>query len=254
MRNTSIKYLFLFIISAAAIIVLITFPAIKQNDHYHQFADNREVNAIPNCYNVISNFPFIVFGIFGLALSFKGRVGFSLQYGSFFIGIILTGLGSSYYHVNPNLNTLVWDRLPMTITFMAFFSIIISDFIHLELGKKLLFHLIFIGLLSVCYWYYTETLNKGDLRFYILVQFLPILIIPVIILLFPNNNKSQFYYWLIILVYLIAKFFETCDKEILIRSQFISGHTIKHLFASFAAFILILKIKRGHKLMGEIRL
>jgi hypothetical protein len=34
-----------------------------------------------------------------------------------FLGIFLTGFGSSYYHWNPNDDTLFWDRLPMTLCF-----------------------------------------------------------------------------------------------------------------------------------------
>jgi len=248
MKKSQLKFIFLFAITITAITILFTFPPIKQNENYHHFADAREINGIDNCCNVISNFPFIAFGIWGLLLSFKKRINHSLQYVVFFLGILLTGFGSSYYHLNPNLNTLVWDRLPMTITFMAFFSLIIGDFIQSELEEKIVWHLVFIGLLSVCYWHYTEALGKGDLRFYILVQFLPLLLIPIIILLFQQNKTTSFYYWLIIFAYTIAKLFETFDSEIFLFTNQISGHTIKHLFASLSALILCLKIKQQQQL------
>ena len=34
-----------------------------------------------------------------------------------FLGILLTGFGSAYYHLEPNDQTLFWDRLPMAISF-----------------------------------------------------------------------------------------------------------------------------------------
>ena len=55
----------------------------------------------------------------------------------FFIGIILTGTSSIYYHINPDNDSLLWDRLAMSITFMSFFSIIIWENLDRRLGKIL---------------------------------------------------------------------------------------------------------------------
>lgn len=41
------------------------------------------------------------------------------HYRIFFVGVLLTGLGSAYYHWRRDNATLFWDRLPMTIGFMA---------------------------------------------------------------------------------------------------------------------------------------
>jgi hypothetical protein len=42
-----------------------------------------------------------------------------------------------------------------------------------------------VGLGSVLYWHRTEQQGHGDLRPYLLVQFYPILAIPLLLLLFP---------------------------------------------------------------------
>ena len=44
-----------------------------------------------------------------------------------FLGIALTGFGSSYYHWDPNDRTLFWDRLPMALSFMAILAIVIGE-------------------------------------------------------------------------------------------------------------------------------
>ena len=44
-----------------------------------------------------------------------------------FLGIFLTGFGSSYYHWDPNDDTLFWDRLPMTLCFMAILAASIEE-------------------------------------------------------------------------------------------------------------------------------
>lgn len=108
----------------------------------------------------------------------------------FFVGIFLTGIGSTYYHLNPSNETLFWDRLPMTISFMAFFTIVISEFISKKLGTNLFIPLLTSGIFSLLYWQITESKGVGDLRFYVLVQFLPIILISAILIIYKNSNGS----------------------------------------------------------------
>ena len=102
------------------------------------------------------------------------------------------------------------------------------------------------------YWYFTESAGYGDLRFYALVQFLPILLIPVIILLFKGRTNTNLYTWLVIAAYLIAKVFETYDDHIFEFTQQLSGHTLKHLAAALAPLLFLLglfkrKITEGYE-------
>jgi hypothetical protein len=48
------------------------------------------------------------------------------------------GHGFSYYHLWPGNETLVWDRLPMTLVAMMVFTIIIGEFASLKIGRLLL--------------------------------------------------------------------------------------------------------------------
>ena len=52
--------------------------------------------------------------------------------------IFLTGFGSSYYQWNPNDNTLFWDRLPMTLCFMAIFAAALEERANARAGAVLL--------------------------------------------------------------------------------------------------------------------
>ena len=73
----------------------------------------------------------------------------------------------------------------MTIAFMAFMSIIIGEYISEKAASTALIPLVLIGIISVIYWYITEQAGQGDLRPYALVQFLPMVIIPMVLLMFP---------------------------------------------------------------------
>lgn len=233
------------LIVLTALIGVFWIEPIAQDCNYHNFADEREIFSVANFWNVISNLPYLLIGIYALykllyVNSLNVIVESKLAYVVFFLGVSLVGFGSAYYHLNPNNETLLWDRLPMTIAFMALFSFVISEFVSLRLGKNLLFPLLFIGLFSVVYWFLGELRGEGDLRFYALVQFLPMLIMPIFFLFFRATFSLVKGYWLLLLYYLIAKIFEHYDAEIYhLLGEFISGHTLKHLMSALGVYILL---------------
>src|SRR5262249_4967304 len=87
-----------------------------------------------------------------------------------FFGLILTAFGSSYYHLAPDNEHLVWDRLPMTIVFTSMVAAVITERISLRAGLWLWPFLVAIGVASVEQWRYSEIYGHGDLRFYAAVQ------------------------------------------------------------------------------------
>lgn len=236
----------LLLISIVGIIVILFIGPIAQNQEYHLFADHRFLYSIPNFWNVVSNIPFLFVGIFGSFFCFR-EVSKNTDYQAvaaffvFFAGVFLTGIGSAYYHLNPSNETLFWDRLPMTISFMAFFTIVISEFISIKLGARLFIPLLIFGIFSLLYWKITESTGVGDLRFYILVQFLPIILISAILILYKNNNGTALYY-LVLSTYLLAKLFEINDNLIFSTNHIMSGHSIKHIIAALAPLLFLIGI------------
>ncbi len=239
------RLLFLLTIIAFAVIFIFIKP-IAQPLAYHSFSDTVFLFNISNFSNVISNIGFVVVGIWGVIIFSKNNINdfFTLVIS---LGFILTGIGSAYYHYNPNNATLVWDRLPMTIVFTTFFAQTYSLFINKKTAKKILLICLPLGIFSVWYWHYTETLGNGDLRLYALVQYLPMLLLVIIISL-HHKKQSQLikHYVLIGAFYFIAKIFENYDKQLHEIFKVIGGHPIKHIAASIAAFFIIkLSLKKN---------
>jgi hypothetical protein len=248
-RSERTGYTLLILTAVLAIGVIIDQGPIPQDVNYHLFVDTREIWAIPNFWNVVTNMPFALVGLLGIVqLRKPGKLGFLNQtttaYTLLFFGTFLVAFGSSYYHLEPNNQTLVWDRLPMTIAFMALFSIIISEFITIRSGKALLIPLILAGMLSVFYWHVSEINGSGDLRFYALVQFYPMLAIPIIMVCFRSKCTHVQAYWWLLVLYITAKFFEYFDAEVYDMLGFISGHSLKHLFAALGIYVLLLFYQR----------
>jgi hypothetical protein len=231
---------------------LTLYGRIPQSQAYHQFADQRSFFGIPNFFDVVSNLPFLFVGVHGLLLFRKKTPSGSLPslrhaYLTFFLGASLIALGSGYFHLNPNDSTLVWDRLPMTISFMGFVTILIGEYVHEAAARKLLVPLLLLGLFSVVWWRLTDNNDGGDLRIYIIVQFLPLLLIPYILWVYPAKLEPNSYVWGLLGMYGLAKGFELLDEPIFQILGVISGHTLKHLAAALGVLIFgIGMIRRRH--------
>jgi hypothetical protein len=250
-RKASLALLILLTIVLALVCCLV--PRIPQPQSYHHFADHRSFLGIPNFGDVASNLPFAVIGVWGLSfLLFSNSNELSEHfieqreqwpYYFVFLGLLLTAFGSSYYHLNPNNATLVWDRLPMTITFMAMVTAVIAERISLRLGLWLLPVLLLVGLSSVYQWYWSEFQGAGDLRFYASVQAYSALVI-LLGLLMPRRYTRTADFGYVIGFYALAKALETFDRPIFAALHFVSGHTLKHLAAAAAGYCILRMVQQ----------
>lgn len=235
------------LIAMIGIISVIAVKPIPQDPTFHSFADKRCLASIPNFWNVVSNIPFLIIGLMGMFVALFRKPPGMLQELKvnvfvFFLGIFFCCIGSMYYHYSPNTGSLFWDRLPMTVSFMSFFSIIIGEQISVKAGKMILPQLLLIGLISVLYWNMTEREGHGDLRLYGLVQFLPMILIPVIVILFKSKFNTNLYLWLVALCYVAAKLLEYFDYLIFDCGRVMGGHALKHFSAELAPIMYLISL------------
>ena len=204
---------------------------------------------IPNFGDVASNLPFAVIGLVGIV--FLLRSGSDTASAHFldsrerwpylvaFVGLLLTGFGSSYYHLDPNNARLVWDRLPMTVVFMSIVAAVIAERVQLKAGLLLLPLFLIAGIASVLQWYESELHGVGDLRFYAAVQAYSALVL-LVVLLFPARYNRGSDLAVIVGFYVLAKVLELLDKPIFFHTaHLVSGHTLKHLAAAAAGYWLL---------------
>lgn len=249
----------LIVLTAVVCLVCCLLPRIPQPLSYHQFADRRSLLGIPNFGDVASNLPFAVIGIWGLAFLLRsGSCAKSTHfldrreqwpYLFVFAGLLLTAFGSSYYHLAPDNARLVWDRLPMTITFMAMVAAVIVERISLRLGLWLLPILMIVGLGSVMQWYWSEMLGVGDLRFYAAVQAYSALVI-LLSFLFPRRYTHSSDFGFVVGFYALAKTLELLDKPIFATLHVVSGHTLKHLAAAAAGYCILRMLQKREPAPG----
>jgi hypothetical protein len=248
----------------AAIALLFCLPPLPQPQSYHHFADDRSLAGVPNFLNVVSNVPFLLVGLWGLWFVWPRQSGTVSPFFDpverwpfvlFFAGVGLTGLGSAYYHLEPNNDRLVWDRLPMVVAFMALFAAVLGDRIGVRLGIRLLLPLVALGIGSVIYWHASEQQGRGDLRPYYFVQFYPMLALPLLLLFLPPRYTRTADFFVALGWYVLAKVCEhPGDRPIYELGHIVSGHTLKHLSAAISAYwILRMLQKRRGSVLAEPR-
>lgn len=237
------------LLALLCVIALLILGPIRQDQNYHDFADQRKLWNIPNFLNVITNLPFAIVGLLGLQLTRNIKEN-ELKYIFFtlFTGFLLLTLGSGYYHWLPENNTLVYDRIPIVIILMSFLAFIIYTCINKRTGYKTFFIFNIIGVMSVIYWAITESMGNGDLRWYGMVQFFPIIAIPLILILYNSLIEFRKEIILIFLFFGLAKVSERLDKEIYyLLNKTISGHSLKHLFMVAAGYKIVVLMRLQHK-------
>lgn len=228
-------------VAAAGILALPFLPPLRQPQSYHHFADDRTFLGVPNFFNVVSNAGFLLVGIMGFRLVWakpatndESRFAEREEkwpYTVFFVGVFATCFGSSYYHWRPNDETLVWDRLPMTVAFMSLLAATVAERIDVRLGLRLLWPLVIAGIGSVCWWRW-----RGNLWPYALDQYLSIVLIVLMMVLFRSRySRGGDLLW-VAGFYVLAKVLEALDAQIYAWLGWISGHTLKHIAATVAVY------------------
>ena len=111
------------LVAAAALLAFAVWgPFLPASAHQHDFADQRGWQGLPCALDVLSNLPFAVAGAWGLV--WLRRLG-ALRLcpatrataALFFGGLVLTAVGSGWYHWQPDDAGLLWDRLGMAAAF-----------------------------------------------------------------------------------------------------------------------------------------
>lgn len=235
------RHVILMILVFGSLLWMLTLEPIAQNTEYHSFADTRKIISIPNCFDVLSNLPFLAIGILGLRFCMRrDRGAVRAAWTVLFTGVGLVAVGSAYYHWAPTNESLVWDRLPMTIGFMGLFVALLGEYVGHRLASLLLVPALLIGLATVMYWHWTD-----DLRPYYWIQLVPLLTIPTVMILFRSEYSHQ---WLLLVGlgwYVLAKVTELYDLSIFRNTQeLVSGHSIKHLLAAVGCYSILLMLQK----------
>ncbi len=211
---------------------------LAQTPHIHDYADQRAWLGLPCALDVLSNLPFALFGLWGLRV--LGRLPAAALDGTqralavlFFAGLVLTALASGWYHWRADDAGLFIDRLGMSFAFAGLLGLAVASRISARAGLGLAPVVLFWGVLGawVCW-------RVGNLLPWVVLQGAGLVLLLVLSAVHPRGLAVRG--WLIIAVYAAAKLCEQADHAIFqATGELISGHSLKHLVAAFAAWPVI---------------
>ena len=231
------------LLAAAALLFAIALfaPAVGQPAGFHAFAEQRTLWGIPHALDVLSNLPFAIAGLAGLVvLSRVPAAALPAVQRScarlFFVGLLVTAAGSSWYHLAPYDPGLVVDRLSMSLAFAGLLGLVAACAVSERAGRVLRAALLVCAPLAVLQWYVT-----GNLLSWALVQGAGMVLIVLVVVFGPRPARGLDVRWaFVLLAYALAKLLELGDHQVFQGSgEWLSGHTLKHVVAAFAAWPVI---------------
>jgi hypothetical protein len=144
-------------------------------------------------------------------------------------------LALGWYHWRADDAGLFIDRLGMSFAFAGLLGLAVAGHISARAGAGLAPVVLFWGVLGawVCW-------KLGNLLPWALLQGAGLVLLLVLSVGRQRAGGLAARWWLIILVYAVAKLCELADHVIYeATAQLVSGHSLKHLVAAFAAWPVI---------------
>jgi 1-acyl-sn-glycerol-3-phosphate acyltransferase len=221
-------------------------PTDLQN--YLHFADQRMLVGLPQAMDTLSNLPFAIAGLVGL-FTLKGRApSLEKRFGLlFFLGLIATSIFSSWFHQNPTEPLrLAADRFGMLIAFTGIVGLACSYYVSRNLAYVVATSTASLGIIGIY-----SALHYDSITVWAITQLgslALLLALGIRARLNPGNEKSLGLLFLGV-VYAAAKAFEMADQPVFIwTEQIISGHSLKHIVASLAAWPILQFFRTEKKL------
>jgi hypothetical protein len=147
---------------------------------------------------------------------------------------------SSYYHWQPDDAGLAWDRGGMVLAFAGLLGLAALHAVSCRAGMALAAAVLALGLAAVQHWAVTDNflpwavLQGGGMVFILVAACLR----PVL----PESGLP-ICWALVIALYALAKGLELADQPVFeLSGQWVSGHSLKHVVASFSAWPVLLAV------------
>ena len=239
----------------ALLAVALVAPAVAQSAQHHQFADRRAWAWLPFAADVLSNLPFLLWGGLGLTLLARQargavRCAHAASHGLmglFFAGLVATAFLSAFYHWRPDNAGLVFDRLGMVVAFAGLMGLAAAGRVSARAGELLALAVLLLGPLSIWVWS-----ASGNVLPWAVLQFGGMALVLCLAGLKPLLGAPAIHWGWVIVIYALAKCFELADDAVFgATAHLISGHSLKHVVASFAAWPVVAALMVQRKSRAE---
>jgi hypothetical protein len=153
----------------------------------------------------------------------------------FFAGLVLTALGSTWYHLQPDDAGLAVDRCGMAVAFAGLMGLAAAGRVSERGGAAVGLSSLLLGPYCVHLW-----TRGGNVLPWALLQFGGMALIVWLAMLRPRATALDIRWGVVIAAYFLAKLLERGDHAVYAMTrELVSGHTLKHVSAALAAWPVI---------------
>jgi hypothetical protein len=214
-------------------IALLAWGPLPLGAHAHEYADGRTWLGVPNAANVLVNLPLFWLAVWGWCvtrLSAWPRA-LRLPWQGFHLWVMVTSLASAMYHAAPTDALLVVSRTCQACAFGLLILGLLAERVSPRFGSggacvAASVVVLLAGLMIV---YSGRQAHGGvDLRPLVLLELVPIILIPVALLRLASDQGRLAGWLLALAVYAAARVAGLADTSIFSVTGWVSGHTVMH--------------------------
>jgi hypothetical protein len=213
--------------------------------HGHPFIDARCFLGIPNTADTVSNAVFLLPGLLGLwAMRRLPAVPPVLHQGLivFFVGLLLTAIGSTVYHWVPTGPTLALDRAGMAVAFAGLLTAATADRLSSTGALWMLRLSLPLALLAAA----LPALNGNVLPWFVVQGGGVLWVLLLALFCRPSSAGIGMHLGAVVAWYALAKVLEGADSAVFAATgEWVSGHTLKHVAAAAAAWPVVAAVQRA---------
>lgn len=201
--------------------------------HRHEYADTRTWLHVPNSANVLVNLPIFWLAVWGWCATRTSAWprALRLPWQGFHLWVMASALAAATYHAEPSDTLLVASRTCQACAFMLLALGLLAERVDARFGSGAVCVCTAVGvaLTGLAIAYAGREHGSFDLRPLLLLESIPMLLIPMAVLRVPSTQTRNSD-WLIALgLYAVSKLLELADGPIFNATGWVSGHTLMHL-------------------------
>jgi hypothetical protein len=199
----------------------------------HVYAGERRWLGLPNAVNVLCNLPLVLAGLWGwhATRTSPWPPSVRLPWQGYFISVAGGALVAAVYHAAPGDAGYVLGQVAMSAAFVMLTFGMLAERVQARFGSRagLQVAALLLALATAVVVLGAGLDGSVDLRPFLFLQILPVLLIPAGALGLPGAYTRAGDWLVMLIVYAAAKFFDVFDAQVHALTGWIGGHALMHL-------------------------
>lgn len=220
-------------LTLATLVGLLAWGPVPLDAGVHHYADQRRWLGLPNAGNVLANLPLLLVGLWGWRVTQASGWPAPLRqaWAGFHACVVGGSAIASVYHVAPTTAGYVLAQMAMSAAFVLLTLGMLAERVHAGFAARpgataaaLVGAATLAALVSG-----SAADGAVDLRPFLLLQLIPVLLIPAGALSLPGTHTRPSDWLFMLVAYAAAQGFDLADAPIHAATGWLGGHALMHL-------------------------